>query len=102
MPRVKIEPHSDEEEAAIQRGIAQDPDNPEWTAEDFARARPARENHPELVEDWLRRKRGVQKAPTKVLVSLRLEREVLDKLRASGRGWQGRANDMLRKAVLGS
>jgi uncharacterized protein (DUF4415 family) len=102
MPRVKIEPHSDEEEAAIQRGIAQDPDNPEWTAEDFARARPAREIHPELVEDWLRRKRGAQKAPTKVLVSLRLEREVLDKLRASGRGWQGRANDMLRKAVLGS
>jgi hypothetical protein len=29
-----------EEEAAVQRGIAADPDNPEWTAEDFAKARP--------------------------------------------------------------
>nr|WP_134138031.1 antitoxin MazE-like protein [Paraburkholderia sp. BL6665CI2N2] len=31
---------TDEEEAAIQRGIAADPDNPEWTAQDFAQARP--------------------------------------------------------------
>jgi hypothetical protein len=28
-----------EEEAAIQRGIEQDPDNPEWTAEDFKKTR---------------------------------------------------------------
>lgn len=28
-----------EEEAAIQRGIDQDPDNPEWTAEDFKKMR---------------------------------------------------------------
>jgi len=28
-----------EEELAIQRGIAADPDNPEWTAADFAKAR---------------------------------------------------------------
>jgi uncharacterized protein (DUF4415 family) len=27
---------------------------------------------------------------------------VVEHLRASGRGWQRRANDMLRKAVLGS
>jgi uncharacterized protein (DUF4415 family) len=101
MPKIKPEFHSDAREAEIQRGIAEDPDNPELTAEDFARMRPARETHPEFVEDWLRRQRGKQKAPTKVLVSLRLEREVVDKLRASGRGWQSRANDMLRKAVLG-
>jgi hypothetical protein len=28
-----------EEEEAIQRGIAQDPDNPEWTAEEIKQAR---------------------------------------------------------------
>jgi len=100
MKKVRLERHSDEEEAAIQRGIAEDPDNPEWTEEDFARARPAIEVVPEIVEAW-RRSRGKQKQPTKVLVSLRLEQDVVDRLRASGPGWQSRANDMLRKAVLG-
>ena len=46
------------------------------------------------------RTRGKQKRPTKVLVSLRLERDVVERLRASGPGWQSRANDMLRKAVM--
>ena len=97
----RLEPHSDEEEAAIQRGIAQDPDNPEWTEEDFREARPAIEMVPEIVEAW-RRSRGKQKAPTKVLVSLRLQKEIVDRLRETGPGWQTRANEMLRKAVLGS
>ncbi len=101
MPKIKLEPHSDEEEAAIQRGIALDPDNPELTEEDWARMRPVREVHPELVAEYLRT-RGKQKRPTKVLVSLRLERDVVERLRASGPGWQSRANDMLRKAVLGA
>jgi len=95
----RLERHSDEEEAAIQRGIALDPDNPEWTAEDFALARPARDVVPEIVAEYLRT-RGPQKRPTKVLVSLRLERDLLERLRASGPGWQSRANDLLRKAVM--
>ena len=90
-----------EQEAAIQRGITDDLDNPEWTADDFARARPAAEIMPELVESW-RRSRGPQKKPTKVLVSLRLERDVLEQLRASGPGWQTRAGDMLRAALTRS
>jgi uncharacterized protein (DUF4415 family) len=102
MPRIKPEYHSDEREAEIQRGIAEDPDNPELTEEDLTRLRPVSEVHPDIVADYLRRTRGKQKQPTKVLVSLRLEREVVERLRASGRGWQSRANDMLRKAVLGS
>jgi uncharacterized protein (DUF4415 family) len=92
---------TDEEEARIQRGIALDPDNPELTDADWAQMRPASEVHPDIVAEYLRT-RGKQKRPTKVLVSLRLEREVVDRLRASGRGWQSRANDMLRKAVLGA
>jgi len=97
----RLRRNTPEEEAAIQRGIEPDPDNPAWTAEDFARARPAREVHPEFVAEYLRT-RGKQKAPTKVLVSLRLERDVVERLRASGPGWQSRANDMLRKAVIGA
>lgn len=91
---------TDEEEAAIQRGIALDPDAAEMTEEEAAQMRPASEVVPELVEAY-RRSRGPQKAPTKALVSLRLDRDVLDRLRASGPGWQKRANEMLRKAVLG-
>jgi uncharacterized protein (DUF4415 family) len=98
----RLKRNTPEEEAAIARGIAADPDTWEVTEEDWARARPMREGHPDIVADYLRRKRGKQKAPTKVLVSLRLEREVVERLRASGRGWQSRANDMLRKAVLGA
>ncbi len=96
-----LERNTPEEEVAIQRGIDADPDTWELTEEDWARMRPVHEAHPELVAEY-RRTRGKQKNPTKLLVSLRLEREVVEKLRASGPGWQRRANDMLRKAVLGA
>jgi uncharacterized protein (DUF4415 family) len=93
----KLRLNTDEEEAAIQRGIALDPDNPEWTEEDFRNARPASEVIPEIV----RQMRGPQLRPTKRLVSLRLDPDVIERLRADGPGWQVRANALLRKAVLG-
>jgi uncharacterized protein (DUF4415 family) len=73
-------------------------DNPEWTAEDFKNAKPFREMFPELAAK-IRRARGPQKAPTKQLVSLRLDRDVLAEFKARGDGWQSRMNDALRKAV---
>jgi uncharacterized protein (DUF4415 family) len=90
----------DAEEAAIDAGIARDPDNPVWTAADFKRARPAAEVFPRIVEAYRRRRgRGPQKAPTKKLVSLRLDRDVLQRFRATGKGWQARINPALREAV---
>ena len=73
----------------------------EWTAADFRRARPAKEVLPRSFFTALeaRRSRGPQKAPTKKLVSLRIDPDVLDKFRATGEGWQSRMNDALRKAV---
>lgn len=98
----KFRLNTPEEEADIQRRIAQDPDNPEWTEEDFARARPASEvMPPEFMAEHAKRHRGPQKAPTKVMVSLRLDRDVVERLKASGRGWQTRANELLKKAVAG-
>lgn len=95
----KILPISDEEEAAIQRGIAQDPANPEWTEQDFKNARPFAEVFPELTES-IRRARGRPALENpKKQVTLRLDSEVVAKYRASGRGWQSRINDILRKAV---
>ena len=90
---------TDEEEAEIQRHIAEDPDAPEITAEDWARARLAIEVEPELVE-WSLRRRGKQKAPTKELVSIRLDKDVVAHFRSSGPGWQTRLNDRLRQDVL--
>ena len=37
--------------------------------------------------------------PTKKLVSLRIDPDVLDKFKAGGVGWQSRMNDALRKAA---
>lgn len=77
-----------------------DMDIPEWTAADFARARPASEVVPEIVAAGRKRRgRGPQKAPTKKLVSLRIDRDVLARFRRTGKGWQGRVNKALRKAV---
>jgi uncharacterized protein (DUF4415 family) len=93
----KVRILSDEEERRVQKGIAADPDNPQWTAEDFRRARPFAELFPELAAS--RRARGPQKEPTKVAVSLRLTREVVERFKADGPGWQTRMDEALKKAA---
>ena len=75
-----------------------DRDNPEWTSKDFARARPAHEVLPDVVAAF-RRFRGKQRRPTKRLVSLRLDGDVIEHFRARGKGWQSRINATLRKAA---
>jgi uncharacterized protein (DUF4415 family) len=77
-------------------------DNPEWTEEDFARARPASEVlGPAFMENWRRSRgqRGPQKQPTKQLVSLRIDRDIIEKFKSDGPGWQSRLNETLRKAL---
>ena len=44
------------EEAAIQAGIAADPDTFELDEEWFRKARPARDVHPEIIDRWERRR----------------------------------------------
>ena len=75
-------------------------ENPEWTKEEFARARPASEVHPPHVVAALVRKRGPQEAPVKQQVTLRLDADILAKFRATGRGWQSRINAALRAADI--
>jgi len=88
---------SDMEEARIQAGIAADRDNPEWTAQAFKNAKSFSEALPALAVS--RRGRGPQREPTKVAVSLRLTREVVERFKAEGPGWQSRMDEALKKAA---
>ncbi|MCV3735869.1 BrnA antitoxin family protein [Rhizobium sp. TRM96647] len=99
-PRLHIPPLTDEEEAEIQRQIASDPDNPEATEEELANARPFAEVFPELAE-CIRRSRGRPAVPRpKQQVSLRLDPEVIEKFKATGKGWQARINEVLKRAKV--
>lgn len=70
-------------------------DSPPLTKAQLAQAKPFAEVFPDLAATI--RRRGPQKAPTKTLVSLRLDADVVESYRKSGRGWQTKLNDDLRK-----
>lgn len=74
-----------------------DPENPEWTREEFARAVTFDKLPSILRQKISSRKRGPQKAPRKVPVSIRLSPDVAEGFRASGTGWQARVNEILRE-----
>jgi uncharacterized protein (DUF4415 family) len=92
MTKPKMIRDTPEEEAAIQRGIDADPDNPEITGEQAAPMVP----HSEFVK----RQRGRPKSDTpKEHINVRLDADVLAHFRASGDGWQTRMNNALREWV---
>ncbi len=77
--------------------LAEVSDNQEWTEEELAAAQPFASVFPEAAASIKRR--GPQKTPTKVSVTLRLDRAVLDHFKASGKGWQVRMGEALKKAA---
>jgi len=72
-------------------------DNPEWTADDFAKAVPFDQAFPDLAATI--RGRGEQKAPTKVSTTIRLSRDVIDHFRTTGTGWQARIDTALKEWI---
>jgi uncharacterized protein (DUF4415 family) len=52
-----------------------------------------------LMPPRLRGQRGPQRAPTKQMVSMRLDRVVVDHFKADGPHWQTRVNDTLLRIV---
>ena len=68
--------------------------NPEWTKDDFAKARAFDEVFPTM-----RKGRGPNKAPIKRQVTLRLSADVVDYFKAEGPGWQSRIDETLVKVV---
>ncbi|MCP4010752.1 MAG: BrnA antitoxin family protein [Proteobacteria bacterium] len=75
---------TDEEDAAINAGIAADPDTFELTDKEFRRLKPP----------------GRPKADvTKNRITIRLSREVTEHFRATGKGWQTRIDEVLKEYV---
>ena len=74
-----------EEDAAIAAGIAADPDTYEVPSEEIAQMRPLR-GRPRV-------------ARPKAALTMRVDADVLDALKASGPGWQTRVNALLKHAV---
>ena len=75
------------EDAAIARGIEQDPDTMEITGDMLAGMQPlARRGRPPLEQP-------------KLSMTMRVDADVLMAIKATGSGWQSRVNDVLREAV---
>jgi uncharacterized protein (DUF4415 family) len=69
----------------------------EITAEDVARFKPFSALPASEQKVLLKlRRRGPQKSPKKVPISIRLSPDVAKGLRATGNGWQSRADEALR------
>ena len=67
-----------------------DDEAPEITPKQASRARLAHESHPE----WYR------VTPVKQQICIKIDKDVLDALKAEGKGYQTRINKILREAVL--
>ncbi len=90
------------EDAKINAGIAADPDTFELNDVEFQRMRPATEVLPEIfgttiAAEMLKPKAGrPRKGNPKVFTGIRLDVEVVDAFKATGKGWQTRINDALK------
>ena len=87
------------EEAAIQAQIASDADASEATDAELSQAKSFAEVFPDMMES-IRRGRGRPAiANPRKQISLRLDGDVIEKFKSTGKGWQSRVNDALRKAA---
>lgn len=82
--RTKLVRPTADEDVGIARGIAADPD----AAPDLS----------EPVAGIVRRPGRPLKVDRKVSVTLRLDRDVLERFKATGAGWQTRINAALKRA----
>ena len=77
-------------------------ENPEWTDEDFANARPFKEGFPEFFAAWQKEKnkggRPKIEQPKKH-IGFRLAADVVEGVKATGRGYNARVEKVLREAL---
>lgn len=79
--------------------VSIDDENPEWTEQHFAEAKPFKEVLPEVYEAWKKRGRPPVEAP-KRHIGFRLAADVVEGIRASGRGYNARVEKVLREALV--
>jgi uncharacterized protein (DUF4415 family) len=84
--------------ADIDPDLIDDEDNPELTEEDFARARPFKEVFPEQYKAWKKMGRPPVETP-KVHIGFRLAADVVEGVRATGKGYNARVEKVLREAL---
>lgn len=107
MPKLKVGHISTtlKEDAAINAGIAAAPESRELDSEWFSQAKPASKALPPETYATLiaKRPRGRPKADeTKVFTAIRLDADLLDAFKSTGRGWQTRVNEALRHYLTDS
>lgn len=84
--------------------MAKDPDqiddneNPELTDADFARARPFKEVFPEQYKSWKKMGRPRVESP-KVFLGLRMAADVVQGVKATGKGYNARLESLIRDAL---
>jgi len=72
--------------------------SPQFDEEERAKAKVIAKVLPELTAP-ARRGGGKPKSPVKEIISLRLDKDVIDVFKAGGPGWHGRINEALKRAV---
>ncbi len=86
----------------------EDAENPEWTEADFAAAKPFKEVFPKQFAEWdasghapipVKRIGRPPVDEPKVHVGFRLARDVVDGIRATGKGYNARVEKVLREAL---
>jgi uncharacterized DUF497 family protein/uncharacterized protein (DUF4415 family) len=75
-----------------------DEENPEWTEKTAAEARPFGEVFPTQLATWKKRGRPPVETP-KVHIGFRFAADVVEGLRATGRGYNARVEKLLREAL---
>ena len=76
-----------------------DDNNPEWTEADFARAVPFADMFPEQAKS-LKNQGGRPKLERpKILIGFRLAADVVESIKATGRGYNARVEQVLRDAL---
>jgi uncharacterized protein (DUF4415 family) len=96
----EFELNTPEEDARITAAALADPDAQPLTDEQLARMRPAHEVLSPALYAALTAKRGRPRSETpKIFTGIRFDADVLAALKATGKGWQTRVNEVMREWV---